>query len=468
MSEASVLAVTSGSPAMLAGVLAGDLILSVNGLPVRDVIQYRRLTDDAEVHLELLRGSESLNVEIVKSPAEPLGLEIGSALFDAVRTCDNHCPFCFIHQLPPGMRRSLTLKDDDYRLSFLYGNFTTLTRFTESDVERVITEGLSPLFVSIHSTDPELRSYLLRNRRGATSLRWLRVLLDHGVEVHGQIVVCPGINDGDRLDETLLGVLVDYPELADVAVVPLGVSRHNHEPYMRPHTTAEAVAVVEVVERWQHRFAELCGRPLVFAADEYYLLAGRPFPPRELYGDFAMHEDGIGMARAFEAEFRGDTAGEAVGVQPGFFAWVDGAPAEGYRAPRGEVTTEIPGSAAVARAVPVSIGTRPAAPVPVAVVTSVLGAAVIGPLLTDDQFSHVRVLPVENRFFGGNVGVTGLLVGEDLAAALAQEPAGHRYVLPDVCLSGGRFLDGLTPADLPHPVEVIPTDGIALRRALSG
>ena len=133
-----------------------------------------------------------------------------------MRTCDNHCEFCFIYQLPPGMRKSLYLKDDDYRLSFLYGNFTTLTRFTEADLERVVTEGLSPLYVSIHATDPEVRARMLRNRRGATSLRWLRALLDHGIEVHGQVVVCPGVNDGAVLDDTLAGVLDQYPELASV------------------------------------------------------------------------------------------------------------------------------------------------------------------------------------------------------------------------------------------------------------
>ena len=143
-----------------------------------------------------------------------MGAEVSSAVFDRVRTCDNHCEFCFIYQLPKGLRKSLYLKDDDYRLSFLYGNFTTLTRFTEADLERVITEGLSPLHVSIHATDPAVRTRMLRNPRGAMSLRWLRALLDHGITVHGQIVVCPGVNDGAILDDTLAGVLDEYPELA--------------------------------------------------------------------------------------------------------------------------------------------------------------------------------------------------------------------------------------------------------------
>src|SRR5205085_4889381 len=186
--------------------------------------------DEPGVELEMRRGGLERTIRVAKPAGAPLGLELASAVFDRVRTCDNHCPFCFIYQLPPGMRKSLSLKDDDYRLSFLYGNFTTLTRFTEADLERVITEQLSPLYVSIHATDPDLRARLLRNRRGATSLRWLAALLDAGVEVHGQVVVCPGINDGPALHDTLLGVLDRFPRLATLGVVPLGVSAHSSEP----------------------------------------------------------------------------------------------------------------------------------------------------------------------------------------------------------------------------------------------
>ena len=219
------------------------------------------------------------------------------------------------------MRRSLYLQDDDFRLSFLYGNFTTLTRFTEADFERVITEKLSPLYVSIHATDPEVRTRLLRNRRGATSLRWLELLLDAGVEVHGQVVVCPGINDGAVLDDTMLGVLDRFPQLATVGVVPLGVSAHSHEPEMRPHTAAEARAVVDTVSAWQARFTGALGRRLVFASDEYYLLAGRPFPPLDAYDDVlaarerhrhGAHVRGRGRGRARGR--RGRPYGPAFGV----------------------------------------------------------------------------------------------------------------------------------------------------------
>jgi putative radical SAM enzyme (TIGR03279 family) len=319
MSLPRVVAVEPSSPAALAGVLPGDEILSLNGERLRDVIQYRLLADEPELEVAVTRGGLELTLAVEKDEGAPLGIEVQSAVFDQVRTCDNHCEFCFIYQLPKGMRPSLYLKDDDYRLSFLYGNFTTLTRFTEADLERVVTEGLSPLFVSIHATDPEVRTRMLRNKRGATSLRWLRALLDNGIEVHGQVVVCPGLNDGAVLDDTLAGVLDRYPELATLCVVPLGVSRYSTEPGMRPHSPAEAEAVLDLVDDWQRTFVDALGRRLVFAADEYYLLADRPFPAPEEYEGFPQHENGIGIVRTFEAELAGLTD-VATGVKPGWRA----------------------------------------------------------------------------------------------------------------------------------------------------
>lgn len=456
MSAPLVIAVEPGSPAALAGIEPGDEILALNGEVPRDIIAYRLLTDEMDLALDISRGGLELQLEVRKAPGEPLGAEIQSALFDQVRTCDNHCEFCFIYQLPPGMRESLYLKDDDYRLSFLYGNFTTLTRFTEADFERVVTERISPLHVSIHATDPEVRSTLLRNRRGATSLRWLRALLDHGIEVHGQIVVCPDRNNGSVLDDTLAGVLDQYPDLASICVVPLGISRFNTEEAMRPHTTDEACQVVDTVSAWQEIFLATLGHRLVFAADEYYLLAQRPFPEPEAYEGFPMHEDGVGMARTFELEFTGRVE-EPTGVASGFFAWVDGAPPEGYRAPRTAIPVSGDGSL---------VSLRPSANAPIAILTGAYGAAILRPLLEPLDRSDIRVIEVPNTFFGGNTAVAGLMTGADIAAVLGEQPVGHRYLLPDVCLSQGRFLDGTTPEDLPRPVEIIPTDGIALRAAL--
>ena len=352
------------------------------------------------------------------------------------------------------------MKDDDYRLSFLYGNFTTLTRFTEMDLERVLTERLSPLFVSIHATDPDVRADMLRNRRGATSLRWLSALLVGGIEVHGQIVVCPDRNNGAVLDDTLAGVLDRYPELATVACVPLGVSTYTNEEAMRPHTVEEAAAVCDQVERWQATFLDSIGRRMVFAADEYYLMAERPFPAAATYEGFPQHENGLGMARAFEAAFGGDEQA-ALGVRPGFFAAVDGAPASGYRAPR---LGHDPGSDAQPTDGPSVSGSTS----PIAILTGEYGALVLAPLIDSLGRDDIRLVPVHNGFFGGNIGVSGLLTGTDLTMVLADQPEGHRYLLPDSCLSEGRFLDDLTLADLPRAVEVVPTDGLSLRRALEG
>jgi putative radical SAM enzyme (TIGR03279 family) len=462
MSAPTVTSVAEASPAARAGLAVGDELLSLNGQEPRDVIDFQQLTDADDLSVMVKRAGAALPrlIKIDKHPGEPFGVEVSSAVFDRIRTCDNHCAFCFIYQLPKGMRRSLYLKDDDYRLSFLYGNFTTLTRFTELDAERILTDRLGPLFVSIHSTDPELRAHMLRNPKGATSLRWLSVLLDGDIEIHGQVVVCPGVNDAMALEDTLAGVLDQYPKLATVGVVPLGISQFSNEAEMRAHTTEEAAFVVDTVAEWQSIYQKTLGRRLVYAADEYYLLAGRPFPPARFYDEFPQHENGIGMARAFVDGFTNPKNKGPGGVRHGFFASVDAAPAEGYRAPR------------LGRADSLTTSTRPSPPLadarPVTVLTGTYGARILRPLLAEHPRDDISVREIANDFFGGNIGVAGLLTGEDLARALADSPTDSRYLLPDACLNEGRFLDGLTLADLPRPVEVVPTDGSSLRAALEG
>jgi NifB/MoaA-like Fe-S oxidoreductase len=294
------------------------------------------------------------------------------------------------------------------------------------------------------------------------SLRWLRVLLDHGIEVHGQIVVCPGVNDGPVLEDTFVDLLDRYPELASVACVPLGVSAHNTEPDMRPHTAFEAAAVVDAVSRWQPIFQRAVGRRVVHAADEYHLMAQRPFPDAAVYEGFPQHENGVGMARRLEAEVADALAGVATGVgegtRAGFFSWVDGAPADGYRAPRAAAVALRPTRRA------------PHAARPVGILTGEYGARVIEPLLpalSEHAGVDVRTIPVPNSFFGGNIAVTGLLTGADVAGALAAGAASEwRWLLPDVVLSRGVFLDGTAVDDLPVPVEVVRTDGVSLVAAL--
>ncbi|HEV3328615.1 MAG TPA: DUF512 domain-containing protein [Acidimicrobiales bacterium] len=448
MEHPVVTTVIEGSPADLAGVRAGDRLVTVNGREPTDVIEYQQLTDGADVALVVLGADgASRSLAVRKSTGEPIGLFVESAVFDRVRTCDNHCPFCFIFQLPKGMRRSLYVKDDDYRLSFLYGNFTTLTRFTELDVERVLTERLSPLYVSIHTTDPELRATMLRNPRGATSLRWLEVLLDGGVEVHGQVVLCPGINDGAALERTLVDVLDRYGALASLGVVPLGLSDYSTEPTLRAHTAAEAADAVDLVEAYQEHFVRAVARRCVHAADELYLVAGREPPGVEDYDSLDQAENGIGQWAGFARGFERRRGG--LSVRPGFFQAVEGAPALGYRAPHGapEPTTTAPRAKVV-------------------VLTGTYAAPLLGLLFERSGIEGVDVVAVKNRFFGGNIAVAGLLCGGDVAAAIGRAGKGATYLLPDACLTNGRFLDGMALSDLDADVRTVATDGSTLRREL--
>ena len=437
MSYPTVSEIVEGSPASAAGLSVGDELVSICGVLPSDVIEYQQLVDESDIDLTVRRGGLEWEVTIEKAPGAPLGLRLDSSIFDRVQTCDNHCEFCFIYQLPPGMRKSLYLKDDDYRLSFLYGNFTTLTRFTELDLARVVDENLGPLYVSIHATDPAVRSSMLRNIRGATSLRWLRALLDHGVEVHGQVVLCPTLNGGDVFERTLAEIVVRYPAMRSVGIVPIGLSRFNQESQLRVHSRDEAVAAIEATTYWQGVSLKELGRRMFFGSDELYLQAGIPVPPSHEYDGFPQHENGIGMARSFydELEDLEQGRGQQEPAATGKFQELAAAPAEGYRAPRVTAT-------------PVGF----AGDGPVVILTGEYGANVLKPVLNRLQTltgRSLRLLPVKNRFFGGNVAVTGLMVGEDIRPALADDSQPvSSYLLPDVALSGDRFLDEMSVRDV--------------------
>lgn len=455
MSNPTVIEIVADSPAAAAGLSIGDELVAVNGVVPSDVIEYQQLIDDPEPEVTIRDERGERTIRLDKIAGEPLGIRLSSSIFDRVQTCDNHCEFCFIYQLPPGMRESLYLKDDDYRLSFLYGNFTTLTRFTELDLARVVEERLGPLYVSIHATDPEVRTRMLRNTRGATSLRWLRALLDHGVTVHGQIVLCPGINDGATLERTAAEILARYSGLASVGIVPLGLSRFNTEQSLHVHTSSEAGNDLNTIHFWQDESMRRLGRRMFFASDELYLVAEHDIPPQNAYEDFPQHENGIGMVRTFTDEITVlSTGGETFfPLVTGEWRAIPSAPSEGYRAPR-------------------HIGSDPAAAEagPVGILTGSYGAASLQPLLPQlERLSgrSLRLVEVENRFFGGNTAVAGLLVGSDLRHAIERdtEPVA-KYLLPDVALSGDVFLDDTTLEELrrasPVPVIVTPATGWGL------
>ena len=453
MSHPTILEVVPGSPAAVAGLVPGDELLAVNGTNPADVIEYQQLVDDPDIALLLRRGESEWEVGIEKAAGAPLGLRLDSSIFDRVQTCDNHCEFCFIYQLPPGMRKSLYLKDDDYRLSFLYGNFTTLTRFTELDLARVVEERLGPLYVSIHTTDPDIRSNMLRNPRGATSLRWLRALLANNAVVHGQIVLLPTVNGADVLDRTCAEIITRYAQLASVGIVPLGISKFNKEPHLVPHTEATAQRDLEIIEYWQEVARRQVGKRLFFASDELYLMADRALPPSEAYEDYAQHENGIGMTRALYDEIDRLERGSD-GERPlitGEWRSIPAAPAHGYRAPR-----HVSGDPHADKG-------------PVVIVTGIYGERVLEPVrsrLAALAERPIRLLPITNEFFGGNVAVSGLLVGEDIRKALQAdiEPAGV-YLIPDLTLVGDVFLDGMALEDV---AEVAKAPLVAVEATAAG
>lgn len=460
------------------GIRVGDRIVAVNETVPRDILEWYRLSDGQALSIDVEREGKVRNIRGERRPSEALGVSVSSAVFDRVQTCDNHCEFCFIYQLPKGMRRSLYLKDDDYRLSFLFGNFTTLTRFTEADLERVIDESLSPLFVSVHATDPEVRAEMLRNDRGGVSLRWLRQLLDAGIEVRAQIVMCPGVNDKEVLTDTLASLLEDFPELSSVAVVPVGLSKHNTESRMRVHTPAESVELLNAIQIWQEIFINTIGRRFVFAADEFYLNAGVECPDLSSYEDLHMIEDGIGIASRFAHEFITGLGSSDSGS--GFFQAMDN--------PTPYVVAANPASDTGLRPVAVSVGVtrKPSqhatptrsdsSPQMLCILTGVMASPLLTALVEPLNGGNIVVTAVENEHFGGNTAVAGLLTGKDIRTTCEMLVENHsgatqsiHFLLPDVCLNSGVFLDGSLLEELQEDfaIEVVPSRGHMLKQVIT-
>ncbi len=452
MSNIRISDVTKNSLADAAGILPNDEIVTINGIKPRDILEYSQLVDGDIVHFLIKRKSDDIEIIIKRVSLDPIGLHISSAVFDKIRTCDNKCDFCFIYQLPKKMRKSLYIKDDDYRLSFLYGNFTTLTKFTEADLERVVTQKLSPIFVSIHSTNPWIRKRLLNNDRGSFSLFWLSQLLENGIEVHGQIVLCPDINDQHNLEETLETILSVYQKIASVAVVPLGVSRYTTNSGMRKQTEAEAIETIDIITKWQNIFNKVVGRKLVYASDEIFLNAGVQIPEVDYYEAPEQLENGIGLVANFKKSFL-DRNYEAFNVKSGFFQYVDGAPAIGYRSKTYDFNEQA------------EFDNRQT--LKTAVLTGGYGGMFLPKLLKGLNLKNVHVITVDNEFFGGNINVAGLLTYTDILKAIKSNPKFDRYLIPDCVLSDGKFLDDYTVDDLPAGVEVVKANGSALAEALN-
>ena len=411
---AVVASVEPGSIGEDLGFQPGDRLLRINGIAPRDLIDVQVLQGEEDLILEVEDPQGTLHVvELEKDADEGLGLGFTEALFDGLRQCNNHCPFCFIDQQPPGRRASLYLKDDDYRLSFLYGSYLTLTNLTAADWQRIEEQRLSPLYVSVHATDPELRSRLLVNPRAALLSDQLAWFAERRLQIHAQVVVCPDLNDGEALERTLRDLAAfgtgDWPAVLSTAVVPVGLTRFRPPgDGLRAVTPADAAAVIERVEPLQREFQATLGSRFAWLSDEWYLIAGLPLPPRSSYEDLPQRENGVGSIRGFleELEAATQTLPERVET-PRRISWVVGKLVAGALQPAVERLNRMEGLELLLHGLP-------------------------------------------SPYWGQDQVVTGLLTGADLLQGLAGRDLGGLLLLPRVMLRQGEevFLDDMRLQEL--------------------
>ena len=422
------------SPADLAGVQPGDLLKTINGQPVRDLVDYQFYASEEELLLGMDRNGRAIELLVAKTPDEETGIRFGEEPAPFIRICANKCVFCFIKGLPErrqpqrglplGMRDSLYIKDDDYRYSFLLGNFITLTNLKEQDWRRLEEQRLSPLYVSVHATDPELRRKMVDGPRSGEILEQIQRLGTLGITCHTQLVLCPDANDGEELDRSIRDLAALRPIVESISIVPVGLTKYNNMisvenlPPLRPYTRDESLAVIERVERWQEQFTaepQAHGMPFVYLSDEWYYATKRPFPHARHYGSYAQIENGVGMTRKLLDDWRVEK-----------------------------------------RALPTADTARQSEQPKVAILTSTMAEPVMRRIGRDIERTtelDVRVLPVENIFFGPTVTVAGLLCGQDTLDAIARSCADltedDLILLPRVMLdtAGTRFLDDITLED---------------------
>lgn len=408
----------------------GDEIVSINGHVLADLIDYRFYAADEYLNVLVRREPDSAEFEIEKDYETDLGVTFKDALFDGVRTCGAHCIFCFVEQLPKGLRKSLYLKDDDYRLSFLHGNFVTLGNLTDEDLTRIVTQRLSPLYISVHTTDPSLRDRML-GREAPNILDQIDTLAAGNVSLHTQIVLCRGINDGDYLDRTVQHLAARYPTVRSIAIVPAGVTAHRRNNTPIPAIdTRYCVELVRKLRKWQHKFSREHGTRLVWAADEFYLSVGLPIPNASAYEGFPQIENGVGLVRKFK-----DSA---------------------YRARR-DLLPRLTQS--------VRINARP---LNVSIVTGQLAAPVVRQWAQSLECENltISVHAITNRLFGETVTVTGLMAGRDVIDQLKGIDLGDLLLVPSVALRDGAFLDDVTLEDVGRSLGVAIGSVAPLPRAV--
>ena len=414
----------------------GDILLTINGEPIVDIIDYMFLTNDESLEMEIKKANgEVWTYEIEKDFDEALGLEFENPIIDHAKRCTNKCVFCFIDQLPKGLRETLYFKDDDSRLSFLQGNFVTLTNLKEADIDRIIRYRISPINVSVHTTDPELRKKMLGNRFAGNILERVKKLVDGGITVNAQIVLCPGYNDGDALDKTLDDLIPFYPNLNSIAIVPIGLTRHREGllpmEAFNPETAKDAIERVQAFQK--HALKRLKTR-FAFLADEFYIQAEMPFPTDEAYESYIQLEDGIGMIRKLQ--------------------------------------TEVEQLLAKPRNVDVTHKK-------IALITGTAAAPFLEKIATNIEKTYpeleIKIVAIENRFFGERITVSGLITGVDIVTQIAESDSlfGIDYALmPSAMFRADEeiLLDDMTRSELELrfgiPIFKVETEGKALLSAL--
>lgn len=426
--------VMPGSIAQELEIEAGDILLAINDEPIEDIFDYQYLTNDdyIEVLIEKPDGEQWL-LEVEKEYEEDLGLEFDNGLMDDYRSCHNKCIFCFIDQMPKGMRDTLYFKDDDFRLSFLQGNYITLTNMSQRDVERIVKYHLGPVNISVQTTNPELRCKMLNNRFAGDALKKIDILYEGGIEMNGQIVLCRGINDKEELDKSIEDLTAYLPFMRSVSVVPAGLTKYREGLFpLEAFTKEDAAGLIEQIERWQERLFEKWGLHFVHASDEWYILAGLPFPEEERYDGYIQLENGVGMMRLLEEEFRealqkrqGDDRRRSLSIATGKLAY--------------------PQICSMAARI-------------------------------QEKFPHIviEVYEIENEFFGKMITVSGLLTGTDIIKQLSGKNLGDVLLLPYNILRSGEdvFLDDITLTELENslhvPVNIVKSSGSDFVNAILG
>ncbi len=412
------------SRAAKAGIVAGDILISINGNEINDVLDYRFYLADKSIELAIVRDGRARKFSILKQEYDDIGLEFETPLMDKKHSCKNRCVFCFIDQLPKGMRSSLYFKDDDDRLSFLHGNYITLTNLGDSDIERIIKMRISPVNISVHTTNPELRVKMMKNKRAGEVLDYLPRLAEAGITLCCQIVLCKGLNDGEELLRTMSDLVSLYPALESVSIVPAGLTKYRDGLYpLEAFTPEECKDIIKQVEGFGDDCLEKYGSRLFFPADELYIKSGLPLPEDGFYEEYAQIQNGVGMITDMRASF--DYELENISEYT-----------KGFSSPR-----------------TVSVATGYAAYSHISDICQRLEEAVDGLKIT--------VYPIKNEFFGEQITVAGLLTGQDIASQLSGKELGDALLFPAVCLraEGDVFLDDMTPEELSCKLGVrcIPT-----------